>query len=86
MTPESRLLTAAELAQVLNVPVSWCWKAARANQLPHVRLPGGRGFLRFDLAAVERTLEEGNGHDNPVASATDNTGLPGLELRRTRCE
>ena len=57
MTPESRLLTAAELAAVLNVPVSWCWKAARTGQLPHVRLPGGRAFVRFDLVEVERVLE-----------------------------
>jgi len=59
MTPESRLLTARELAEVLNVPVSWCWKAARTGQLPHVRLPGGRAFVRFDLAEVERVLKGG---------------------------
>jgi len=59
MIPETRLLTAAELAAVLNVPVGWCWKAARAGQLPHVRLPGGRAFVRFDLAEVEAALKAG---------------------------
>lgn len=57
MTPESRLLTAAELAAVLNVPVATCWKWARSAEVPCVRLPGGRRFVRFDLAAVEAALE-----------------------------
>ena len=61
MTPKSRLLTAAQLSEILNVPVSWCWKAARTGQLPHVRLPGGRAFLRFDLAEVEAALRAGQG-------------------------
>jgi len=59
MTPETRLLNAAELAAVLNVPVATCWKWARAGQVPSVRLPGGRRFVRFDLAAVEAALEAG---------------------------
>lgn len=57
MTPESRLLTAAELAQVLNVPTATVWSWARNGQVPSIRLPGGRKFVRFDLAAVERALQ-----------------------------
>ncbi len=53
---EKHLLTSTELAQYLNVPVGWCWKAARAGQLPHVRLPGGRKFIRFDLVKVLEVL------------------------------
>lgn len=67
MTPESRLLTAAELAEVLNVPVATCWKWGRSGQLPHVRLPGGRAFIRFDLAAVERALGGGGGNGEAPA-------------------
>lgn len=62
MDRSDRLLTAAELAQVLNVPVSWCWKAARTGQLPCIRLPGGRFFVRFDLVEVGRVLEGGKGN------------------------
>ena len=66
MTPESRLLTAAELAQVLNVPVVTVWKWARAGQVPCVRLPGGRCFIRFDLSEVERALEGGGNGKAPA--------------------
>lgn len=62
MTPESRLLTARELAEILNVPVTTVWKWARVGQVPCLRLPGGRALVRFDLAAVERVLE-GGGHE-----------------------
>jgi excisionase family DNA binding protein len=62
MTPESRLLTAAELAQVLNVPTCTIWKWARAGQVPCLRLPGGRQLVRFDLGDVERVLEGGEGN------------------------
>lgn len=58
MTPESRLLTARELGEVLNVPVSTVWKWARSGQVPSVRLPGGRSFVRFDLSEVEAALRE----------------------------
>lgn len=59
MNLESRLITAAELAAILQVPISTCWRWARAGQVPCVRLPGGRRMVRFDLAAVEAALEAG---------------------------
>jgi excisionase family DNA binding protein len=61
MTPESRLLTARELAQILAVPVATVWKWGRAGQVPCIRLPGGRHGVRFDLADVERVLHQAEG-------------------------
>ena len=63
MTPESRLLTAAQLAEILAIPTATVWKWARAGQVPSIRLPGGRAFVRFDLAEVEAVLtaEQGEG-------------------------
>ena len=63
MDTETRLLTAAELAEYLNVPVGWCWKAAREGELPSVRLPGGRRFVRFDLEDVMAALESNGEKD-----------------------
>jgi excisionase family DNA binding protein len=59
MEADTRLITAAELALVLNVPTSTVWKWGRRGQVPCVRLPGGRQFVRFDLADVERALQQG---------------------------
>ena len=53
-----QLATAQELAEYLNVPVSFVWNATRRGTLPHVRLPGGRRFIRFDLEEVLATLKE----------------------------
>jgi excisionase family DNA binding protein len=61
MTHNTRLITAAELAQVLAVPVATVWRWGRRGQVPCVRLPGGRQFVRFDLAEVERALQQGEG-------------------------
>ncbi len=66
MTPESRLLTAAELAAVLNVPVATVWKWARVGQVPCIRLPGGRRGVRFELVEVERVLEGGGNGQAPA--------------------
>jgi excisionase family DNA binding protein len=45
-----RLLTAAEVAKLLNVPVSWVRESTRSGAMPCVRL--GR-YVRFDPADVE---------------------------------
>jgi excisionase family DNA binding protein len=50
-----RLLTAAEVAERLNVPASWPLRAARELGMPHVQL--GR-YVRFDWAEVEAWIEE----------------------------
>ncbi len=49
-----RLLTADEVAERLNVPVSWVRESTRSGAMPHVRL--GR-YVRFELAEVEAWLE-----------------------------
>jgi excisionase family DNA binding protein len=50
-----RLLDAKAVADRLGVPESWVRESARSGAIPHVRL--GR-YVRFDLADVERWLEE----------------------------
>ena len=56
MTSETRLLTPAELAHYLGISTSCVWSLARENKLPHVRIPGGRRFIRFDLEQVLEVL------------------------------
>ena len=50
-----RLLDAAEIAERLNVPVSWVRESTRSGAMPCVEL--GR-YRRYDWAAVELWLEE----------------------------
>jgi excisionase family DNA binding protein len=50
-----RLLDAAAIAERLGVPKTWVLESARSGSMPCVRL--GR-YVRFDLADVERWLEE----------------------------
>jgi len=45
----NRLLTAAEVAELLKVPKSWPLEQARADLIPHVRI--GR-YVRFRRDAV----------------------------------
>ena len=49
-----RLLTAAEVAEILNVPESWVRETTRADHLPHVRL--GR-YVRYERAEVVAWVE-----------------------------
>ena len=49
------LLTAPEVAERLNVPVSWVRQATRDDLIPHVRL--GR-YRRYSWAVVEAWLQE----------------------------
>ena len=51
-----RLLTAKEVARVLNVPVSWVYTKSEHNELPCVRV--GR-YVRFDLERVMASFEPG---------------------------
>jgi excisionase family DNA binding protein len=50
-----RLLDAKAVADRLGVPETWVRESARSGAMPCVRL--GR-YVRFDLADVERWLEE----------------------------
>lgn len=53
---EQNLKTAQELAEVLNVAVTWVWRAARLGLIPCIRV--GK-YMRFDLQAVLVALAEG---------------------------
>jgi excisionase family DNA binding protein len=53
---DGHLLTPAELAEVLRLPVASVWRLAREGCLPHFR--AGRRLYRFDLAAVLAALEK----------------------------
>lgn len=44
MVAPDRLIDVAEAAELLGVPVSWIRSAARADEIPHIRI--GR-YLRF---------------------------------------
>ena len=50
-----RLLTAPEVADLLNVPESWVREATRNNQLPHLKL--GR-YRRYNAAAIHAWLAD----------------------------
>lgn len=50
-----RLLKVEEVAEALNVPISWVYKKAEQGILPCIRV--GR-YLRFDLAAVMASFGE----------------------------
>jgi excisionase family DNA binding protein len=52
------LLTAEEVAELLRVPLSWVYRAAREGSLPSVRC--GR-YRRFDAEDVDRWIEEQKG-------------------------
>lgn len=45
-----RLLTAAEVAELLSVPTSWVYAEARAARMPHITV--GR-YRRFSLESIE---------------------------------
>jgi excisionase family DNA binding protein len=57
-----RLLTVRDVADLLNVKVSWVYIKVESGELPHVRL--GPRYLRFHLAAITaylRSQERGAG-------------------------
>lgn len=53
-----RLLTAAEVAELLAVPLSWVREATRDGRLPHLKL--GR-YRRYQYAAIQAWLSEQQG-------------------------
>jgi excisionase family DNA binding protein len=58
----ARLLTAAEVAQQLQVPPTFVYRLARAGQIPVVQL--GR-YRRFDQAAIDAWIQEHTQPANP---------------------
>jgi len=54
---DHNLMTVAEAAQVLNVPISWVYDRTRKRgkeRIPHIKL--GK-YLRFEIAAVRAWLD-----------------------------
>jgi excisionase family DNA binding protein len=60
-----RLLTAAEVAELLAVPVSWVREATRAERFPYIAL--GR-YRRYSRQAIEAWLAEQRGGPNSTGS------------------
>ena len=58
-----KLLTADEVARLLQVPKSWVYRACREGALPAVRC--GR-YVRFDPADIERWIGEQKGDVAPL--------------------
>lgn len=52
---KERLLTAGEVAELLNVPESWVREATRDQRLPHLAL--GR-YRRYSREQIEAWLEQ----------------------------
>lgn len=53
--PSGRLIDVRELAQILNVPVSWLYERTRKGAIPSIRI--GK-YVRFDLREVMVFLKE----------------------------
>lgn len=53
MTP--RLLTADQVAEMLQVDKSWVYAACRSGRIPHIRL--GR-YVRFSEPAIEEWMSK----------------------------
>ncbi len=56
-----KLLTAADIANLLNTKTARVWAMARENDLPCVRL--GKRQMRFDRQAVEQFIQSGGSKD-----------------------
>lgn len=68
-----RLLTAAEVAALLSVPVSWVREATRANHLPHLKL--GR-YRRYQRTAISAWLLGQQAGPSPPISPAHRHDLP----------
>jgi excisionase family DNA binding protein len=56
-----RLLTAGEVAELLNVPIGWVRAHTRAGNVPHVMLGRYPRYRESDLRAWLESLTEGGG-------------------------
>lgn len=64
---EDRLLTAAEIAELLAVPIGWVREHTRAGELPHVQLGRYRRYRRADV--LEYVEQQAAGGDRPLRSS-----------------
>lgn len=55
---ESELLTAAQVAELLQTTTRYVWSLGRSGVLPRVVLPGGR-LVRFDRRDVDALIAAG---------------------------
>jgi excisionase family DNA binding protein len=56
MMTREPLLNSTEVAQILRVSLPTLQKWVRLGCVPAIKLPGGRGRLRFKLAEIEAFL------------------------------
>jgi excisionase family DNA binding protein len=56
-----KLLTAEDIAELLNTKLQRVWTLARENDLPCIRL--GKRQMRFDRQAVEQFIQSGGSKD-----------------------
>jgi excisionase family DNA binding protein len=70
----TRLLTAAEVAELLGTTERYVWNLGRRGVLPRVILPGGR-LVRFEESAVDALIAAGR-----TAHATE----PAAPAKRAR--
>lgn len=56
-TPDA-LVTASQLAKRLSVSQGWVYQAASDGRLPHIRLGGADGPVRFVASEIDVWLEE----------------------------
>src|SRR5205085_11907802 len=68
-----RLLNASEVAELLNVPVSWVREATRAERLPHLKL--GR-YRRYQPAAIQAWLRDHRAGPVPPSPGRGAADLP----------
>jgi excisionase family DNA binding protein len=78
--PGERLLSAAEVAQLLAVPVSWVREATRAERLPHLRLGRYRRYQRTAIAAWLEGQQAGPKAPLPAAKPPNLHSGPGSSL------
>jgi excisionase family DNA binding protein len=64
MNAAEKLLDAGEVAERLNVPVSWVRESTRSGAMPHIRL--GR-YVRFEAQAVDAWLEQCKQPGRPIS-------------------
>jgi excisionase family DNA binding protein len=61
MNVSDRLLTAPDVAALLNVPTSWVREHTRSGSIPHLALGRYVRYQRDDVLAWLETLAEGGG-------------------------